>query len=76
MEKKITKYELKTLRKSLPAGSVELISWKTGLSESSVKQILCKPERFNQNVITIAVSICEKYNSQYLMLKAKLKAIA
>lgn len=75
MMKRVTKTELKNLRKTLPAGSIELISWKTGLSESSVRQILFKPERFNQLVITVALSISEKYTNQYLELKNKLKSI-
>nr|WP_199082921.1 hypothetical protein [Pedobacter sp. ASV19] len=76
MQKRLTKIELKKLRRSLPAGSVELISWKTGLAESSIRQILLKSDRFNPIVIAIAISIAEKSKAQFIELKNKLKAIA
>lgn len=75
MANQLDKEALLRLRKMLPPGSVELISWKTGLTEASVRQVLYKPERYNQTVVAIAISIAEKHKLQFLKLKNKLAAI-
>ena len=76
MPNRLTKTELKNLRKMLPPGSLGIIAQQTGLAESSVYQVLCKPERYNQNVIGIAISIGEKYKEEFIEIKNKLKAIS
>lgn len=76
MDKRLTKKELDKVRKRLPNGAVEQIARETGLKESSVKQILLKPERFNKRVLGIAISLAVEETQEITEMKNTVKAIA
>ena len=76
MPNRLTKTELKCLRKLLPHGAVGEISKETGLAESSVYQVLCKPERYNPTVIKLAISLGERHKQEFLEMKSKIKALS
>lgn len=57
---RLSKEELKKVRKALPEDGIDQISALTGLKASTVKQILFKPERFRKDVIAKAVELGEK----------------
>lgn len=73
MQKKLSKAELKKLRKSLPKGAYETIAEKTGLKASSVEQILFKPERFKIEVIECAIVLAEKTSDKIDDLRFRVK---
>lgn len=75
MQTKLNKTELDVLRKGLPEGAIHIISEKTGLKESSVRQILLKPERFNKKVISLAVSMAMKENQDIDQIKNNINSL-
>lgn len=56
---RLNKEQLQKIRKALPENAIEIIATETGFEESSVRQILAKPERFNKKVIEIAIRLGE-----------------
>ena len=76
MDKRLEKEELNTLRKNLPDGALSLLADKTGLKESSIKQILLKPERFNKRVIEQALSLALLNKVEVDQIKDNIKLLA
>jgi len=80
MLEKLNKTELEILRQSLPKGAAKHIADTVGLEVSSVKQILLKPERFNYEVIVLAIEMSQNVaaavNTTILEFKSRIKATA
>ena len=73
MQKRLTKTELQKLRKRLPEDAKKIIAEETGFAESSVEQILLKPERFNLAVIESAVALAERTSDRIDSLRLRIK---
>jgi hypothetical protein len=72
----ITKAELEKTRSSLPEGAYKTIADITGYAESSVKQILLRPERINvKNLVVIeqAIILSEQTNDKIDDFKDRIK---
>ena len=80
MIEKLNKQELEELRRRLPKGAAETIAEAVGLEASSVKQILLKPDRFNPEVIVLAIkmskNITSAINTTISEFKSSIKATA
>jgi len=83
MLEKLTKEELTALRNKLRDDAFEKIANTTGKSIASVIQILYKPERFNNDVLTAALDLAEREpkeqvdpNKEILNVKNRINALA